>query len=121
MKVYIASKTKHAEWWRALRSAGLPVNSTWIDEADEGKTSDWSELWERCISEARQADVLIAYHEPGDEWKGAFVEIGAHLTRALPHVIVVGDPPGSWVNHPQVSYERTVSDAILDARLWAGE
>jgi hypothetical protein len=26
--IYIASKTRHAERWKALRSEGLPINST---------------------------------------------------------------------------------------------
>ena len=33
MAIYTASKTKHADKWRALRSAGYPIISTWIDEA----------------------------------------------------------------------------------------
>ena len=28
----------------------------------------------RCIDEARSCHLLVAYHEPGEEWKGAFVE-----------------------------------------------
>lgn len=34
--IYFASKTRHAPRWRALRDAGVPTASTWIDEAGEG-------------------------------------------------------------------------------------
>ena len=100
-RVYIASKTKHAALWRSLRKT-MGFISTWIDEAGEGETSDFADLWRRCIEEARTADALVAYHEPGDVWKGAFVEIGAALAAGVP-VYVIGDPPGSWPNHPLVT------------------
>jgi hypothetical protein len=29
--IYVASKTKHLEFWRALRAAGLPIVASWID------------------------------------------------------------------------------------------
>jgi len=50
--IYIASKSKHAPQWRALRDSGVPIISTWIDEAGEGETLDWTALWKRCIHEA---------------------------------------------------------------------
>lgn len=35
--IYTASKTRHADKWRHLRDEiGLPINSTWIDEAGAG-------------------------------------------------------------------------------------
>jgi len=68
-RIYIASKTKHPLMWRGLRQA-MNIISTWIDEAGEGETADFSDLWHRCINEATTADALIAYHEVGDVWKG---------------------------------------------------
>lgn len=82
--IYIASKTKHADKWRALRAAGEPIISTWIDEAGQGETSDFDDLWRRCISEPARAAVLIAYCEPGDVLKGGWVEIGAALSSGTP-------------------------------------
>lgn len=99
--IYVASKSCHAPRWRILRAVGAPIISTWIDEADEGATADWADLWTRCVTEAARASHVLAYHEPGETWKGAFVEIGAALANDAT-VVVVGDPPGSWTNHPQV-------------------
>lgn len=78
--IYTASKTKHASKWRYLRSVGLPIISTWIDEALPGQTSDFEDLWTRCLNESAEADVMILYREPGEELKGAWVELGAALT-----------------------------------------
>ena len=58
--IYIASKAKHGPRWRALRSVGVPIISTWIDESDPASLA---ELWLRNASEALWADVLIAYRE----------------------------------------------------------
>lgn len=103
--VYVASKSRYAGLWQDLRDEwkplGFDIISTWIDEAGEGETADMADLWYRCIAEAQSADVLIAVHRDGDEWKGAFVEIGAALSFGIP-VYVIGDPPGSWINHPHV-------------------
>jgi hypothetical protein len=30
-RIYPASKSRHAGWWRALRSAGVPIVCSWID------------------------------------------------------------------------------------------
>lgn len=87
--IYIASKTKHAWLWRDLRAAGAPIISTWIDEAGEGESADLHDLWERCISESKGCKTLIAYREPNDVLKGAWVEIGAALANERP-VYAVG-------------------------------
>jgi hypothetical protein len=55
------------------------VIGSWIDEAGEGQTADYSELASRCISEIKEADVVILYCEPGDQLKGALIEVGAAL------------------------------------------
>jgi hypothetical protein len=106
-----------APMWQEFRSAWdtLPVQvvSTWIDESGEGETDDLSDLWRRCIAEAKSADVVIAYHQAGEEWKGAFIEIGAALASGA-HVYVIGRPPGSWINHPNVTIASDPDDAIND-------
>lgn len=112
--IYVASKAAHGPAWAALRSDGLPICSTWIDEAGEGETSDWSDLWVRCIEEATNARALIALHVDGETWKGAYVEIGAALAAGVP-VFVVGNPPGSWVHHPLVTRVANIGDAFVAA------
>lgn len=100
--IYVASKSRHAPRWRTLRGIGAPIISTWIDEPDDPAACiDLKALWIRCIDEAARASHVLAYHEPGETWKGAFVEIGAALANGAT-VIVVGDPDGTWAAHPQV-------------------
>ena len=86
--IYIASKTKHSAMWRDLRKRGLPVISTWIDEAGVGETKSWEDLWGRCISEASSATGLILYGEPKEILKGAIAEVGAALCTGVPVAIV---------------------------------
>lgn len=78
-KIYTASKVKHADTWKALRSGGYEIVSTWIDEAGEGESTDRADLAKRCIQECKDADCVLIYTEPGEYLKGAFIEIGAAL------------------------------------------
>jgi hypothetical protein len=117
--VYVASKSKYGANWREWRDAwadlGLTVTSTWIDESSEGESADLADLWKRCIAEASAADFLIAWYTPGDEWKGAYVEIGAALASGKP-VYVIGPAPGSFKNHPLITLASDPNDAIEDWR-----
>jgi hypothetical protein len=110
--VYTASKTRHAPIWRGLRSAGVPVISTWIDEAGPGETASFSDLWIRCIREASTAGALLVYAEEGDVLKGGFVEVGAALGNGVP-VFAVGTQPGwSFTSHPLVTKCASVAEAM---------
>lgn len=100
--IYTASKTVHAPLWKQWRREGLPVISTWIDEAGVGETADFADLWTRCISETAKAEILVCYREEGEVLKGAFIEIGAALQSGT-RVICVGDFSGmSFLHHPLV-------------------
>jgi len=101
--VYIASKTKHAEHWRGWRSRGLPVISTWIDEAGPGESADLSNLWQRCISEASNCELLVCYREDGDVLKGAFIELGAALANGR-DVWAFGLRGYTIANHPGIRH-----------------
>jgi hypothetical protein len=103
--IYVASKSEHGPFWQEQRTLlamfGGFIVSTWIDESGPGESASLTDLWLRCIEEAARADCVVAFHRPGETWKGAFIEIGAALAHAR-LVFVIGDPPGSWVNHPNV-------------------
>jgi len=77
--LYVASKTVHAPMWRQLRTTGPNIISTWIDEAGEGETADYSELSERCLDEIRKSSAVILYCEHDDLLKGALIEVGMAL------------------------------------------
>lgn len=109
--IYIASKTKHGPRWRALRAAGEPIISTWIDEAEVGATSDWPDLWIRCVGEASCAAVTIVYAEAGEVLKGAWVEVGAALACGR-RVIAVCVDEFSVFHHPSIERSSTIEEAL---------
>jgi len=110
-QIYIASKTKHADRWRALRAGGAPIISSWIDEDEP---TSYPEFWGRCLREIAHATSMVLYHEEGEVPKGSFVEVGAALAHLIP-VFVVGDPPGTFVHYPLVKRRATVEEAIASA------
>lgn len=77
--LYFASKVVHADKWKALRSQGVPITSTWIDEAGPGQSANYAELSTRCLAEIKDSSALLLYCEPGETLKGALVEAGAAL------------------------------------------
>lgn len=109
--IYVASKTKHADRWRAWRSAGLPIISTWIDEAGPGESADLSDLWIRCIREASECELLVCYREADDVLKGAFIELGAALANGR-EVWAVGLSGFTVAHHPGIRHFDTL-DALL--------
>lgn len=119
LRMYVASKSSHGPKWQEARAVwaelGVEIISTWIDESAEGESASMTDLWVRCVAEASACDLLVAYHLRGEQWKGAFVEIGAALAHGR-YVYVIGRPPGSWVNHPLVTFCENVDDAIEDYR-----
>lgn len=120
VRIYTASKTKHADRWRRLRAQGYEIISTWIDEAGEGETTNRRGLAERCIEESKNADCLLLYCEAGDYLKGAFIEIGAALAAYVP-IFAVGKPlPDSSVfcSHRLWFQFETLDDALQHIEKW---
>ncbi len=105
--------------WRRFRQLGCQITSTWIDQADQQETADFSELWDRIRQEIANSDRLVLYAEAGDfPLKGALIEVGMALGMGgrpvvvcLPGIVLDMDyrPIGSWINHPMV----TRSDEIV--------
>jgi hypothetical protein len=115
MIFYVASKTRHAPMWRAIRDKGISINSTWIDEAGLGETPDYRDLASRCINEASTADSVIIYAEPGDTLQGALLECGAALASGRPVVCVGGNERFSRVfaYHPLMHSADSLDDAFV--------
>lgn len=112
--VYVASRASipaRPKMWRAFRDiVGWRISSTWIDEAGEGETLDFTSLWHRIENEIRISDGLILYAENEDfPLKGAFVEVGMAIGMQKPVAVVLTSdiileersmkPLGSWVKH----------------------
>ena len=110
--IYIASKVAHADRWRLLRDKiGYPIISTWIDEAGVGESQDLSDLWDRCITEASSAEVLVLNCEPGEMLKGGWVELGAALASGVP-VIAVGIDAFSVANHRGIRHMPSMKEVM---------
>lgn len=113
MKIYVASKTRHAKYWRELRDSGVNIVSTWIDEVGPGETKNPTELVQRCISEVKECDCVMLYIAEGDEPKGAFIEAGAALAFGKPIKLVAPRYRiGIFQHHPSISHFMTVADAL---------
>jgi hypothetical protein len=111
--------------WTALRGAGLPIVSSWLDAAlnrGEAATSEaWGEHWSRCIAESTSAD-LVLFHAPAPHTQcGALIEIGAALGAGR-EVWIVSDYEWSFAHLPRCRIFPTIESAIeaIVARM-AGE
>lgn len=111
--IYIASKTKHADRWRTIASVH-PVSSTWIYEAGEGETSDYDDLWNRCLTEAANSKALVLYREADDVLKGGWIELGAALANGIP-VHAVGIEEFTVAKYGKITHHRTMKDAVTAA------
>lgn len=76
---YIASKVKHAHLWIKLRDNGYKITSSWIDEAGQGQTKDYTELAERCLRDIKVASFVVLFCSHGELLKGALIEAGMAL------------------------------------------
>lgn len=113
--IYVASRASIPErsaMWRKLRGDGWQITSSWIDEAGEGETADFTDLWDRITREIAAANKLVLFAESGDfPLKGAILEagiavgMGKHVVVCLPNVTLEGRtkrPIGSWIEHRNV-------------------
>lgn len=115
MKIYTASKPIHAKIWRDWRDIdGIPVSSTWIDEAGEGETLSYEDLWRRCVEEASACDILVVYRAQANETlKGALVEAGCALSKGR-EVFYAGPVDGySFLNHKNVKRFSSLDEVRL--------
>jgi len=126
-RVYVASRAslpERVDMWRAYRAEGADILSTWIDEAGEGETDSFGELWSRIEAEIRAADRLVLYAELEDfPLKGALVEAGMAIGMGKPVFVVLPRilleprsmrPLGSWAAHPLVRMVSDARNAVFD-------
>ena len=128
--LYVASRTNRADLWLSYRTAGIPIISSWIDEAGEGQTANFSELWHRIQREISSSKGLLFYaHTDDAPWKGAFVEVGMALALNKPvGIVVVGNvegrtmrPVGSWMLDDRVTRYETLDQAFKAMLAASGE
>ncbi len=109
--IYVASKTAHARLWQHHRAIGVPIISTWIDEAGPGESTDLVDLWRRCIAEASSAAALVLYRLGDEVLKGAWAEVGAALASGVP-VFACGIDEFSIRHHAGLTPCETLAEAI---------
>lgn len=121
LKVYGASKLKHAELWLKLADEWIDDNIHFIARWPRfhvGTTPDapcYAKVaWQHDLEDVSQSDIVMVYAEPDDKLRGALVEAGMALASGIP-VIVVGDHPdyGTWRYHPLVY----IVDGLDEARV----
>jgi hypothetical protein len=115
--VSVASKAKHWSWWQSLRGAGVPIISTWIDwphniaGTPEPTADEWRVRWERNLSDACAADILIFLDLPGENQCGAIAEMAAALAHGK-QVFLVSENWWSIEHHRRVRKFRRLEDAV---------
>lgn len=93
---------------------GVPIISSWIDEAGEGETECFSVLWDRIRAEISRSDALVFYAADLDDFpfKGALIEAGIAMAMHKPIFVCLEGveldgrtmrPIGSWVLHESVT------------------
>jgi hypothetical protein len=118
--IYVASKSSYYDMWLVARSTGLPINSTWIDEAGEGQTIDKGILAERCLEEIRAASCMVLFIGNADVLRGAAIELGAALSHGK-MVFVVGPKSALsrvFAEHYSIEYFQDIISALSAAKIF---
>lgn len=113
LRIYTASKLKHAEWWRELRRTWDEFDwvARWpVDHCGNIPDTDtfarW--FWMQDVEDVARCDVLVLFAEGDDHLRGGLVEAGVAIALHKT-VIVVGQHKdyGTWQWHSSV---RRVAD-----------
>ncbi|AEG53145.1 nucleoside 2-deoxyribosyltransferase [Sinorhizobium meliloti] len=108
LRIYTASKLRHAEWWRQLRQEWPEFDwvSRWPVEhcgniPDSDTFARW--FWMQDIEDVSRCDVCVVFADGNDHLRGALVEAGAAIALHKT-VIVVGahEDYGTWQWHSSV-------------------
>lgn len=118
IRVYTASKLRHASMWRALCASTtvLQCHARWLKHVammtpDEPEHA--AEFWLQDEQDVRDADVVLVYATGDDHLRGALVEAGIAIAVGVP-VVVVGNHNdyGTWQYHPGVTRVATLEEAV---------
>lgn len=118
LRVYTASKLKHAPMWRSLCATTpyMQAHARWLKHSAMGTpdTPDHAaEFWLQDEQDVRDADAVLVLAEGDDHLRGALVEAGMAIAYDVP-VIVVGKHAdyGTWQYHPGVTRMDDLSSAL---------
>jgi hypothetical protein len=115
--IYVASKSRHATWWKALRQMGLPIVASWLDWAGnraeiEPTAAEWAAHSEMCLREAANCDVLLLHAQEGESHFGALLECGAALSAGKTVFLVTPHPWPFLRSHPLVQSFDSLDEAL---------
>jgi hypothetical protein len=111
MKVYCASKSKHAPLWLKWKARGAQITSSWLDKFDQGRLPDQTSHWNSILEDIKNTDGLLFYSEPGEIQKGAIAEFGIAFALGK-KLFYVGPIEESLtaVEHKSVVHYRTIEE-----------
>lgn len=111
MKIYCASKSKHAPLWLEWKARGAQITSSWLEKFDQGRLSDQTSHWNNIRADIQGSDGLLLYSEPGEIQKGAIAEFGIAfaLNKKLFYVGPLEDSL-TVVEHEKVVHYPTLED-----------
>lgn len=78
MKIYCASKSRHAPLWQEWKARGVAITSSWLDKFDQGRLPDQTSHWNDILRDIESSDALVLYSQEDDnlKHKGALAEFG---------------------------------------------
>lgn len=125
LKVYGASKLKHAPLWIRLREEWEEIYfiARW-PTLHVGKTPDdecfAKVFWQHDAEDVCECDVVLVYADPNDHLRGALVEAGMGIAFDK-EIVVVGDHPdyGTWRYHSSVHRVKDLDSARMLLRALA--
>lgn len=94
IKVYIASKVRHADMLLALRGAvdsdGIHFNARWVETCNLAVSSTKPvSHWQReNFDDIERAHAVFCYAEAGEHLKGGLVEVGVAIRAGKPIFII---------------------------------
>lgn len=86
MKIYIASKAKHADMWSKLRDIGFDIIPACCD-----RNKDRTHTLVQYKQDMSDADVIILYVEKDETLRDIFIEGSIALTAGKPVCLVIDD------------------------------
>jgi hypothetical protein len=117
VKVYCASKARHLDFWRALRAAGVNIQSGWIDAefnitGEEPNPHEYAMHWDLCCRETAAADIVLLYAREDERQMGALIEAGAALGAGKQVYLVAPWAGWSFRHRPRVRCFDTLEAAV---------
>lgn len=120
IRVYTASKLKHAAMWREMcaTTPHIQAHARWLKHNAMGTPPDTpehaAEFWMQNEQDVRDADAVLVYAAEDDHLRGALVEAGIAIATGVP-VLVIGNHHdyGTWQHHPCVTRMDDLASALL--------